>query len=296
MDIPAKKLKSGFEIPIFGLGTYGMGGGNDRDPQNNDQKDIRAIKEAIETGVTHIDTAESYAGGHCETLVKEGIKGYNRNKLFIASKVKKENLSYKGIKLALEKSLDRMGTNFLDLYYLHRCPPEEAFEECFAALDELVEQGLIKNIGISNFNTKHTAQAKTISKNPIAATQVHLNLQFREPEKDGLLDYCQNEDVILVAWRPVNKGSQTKTGTNITLAGIPILDMVCKKYDKTPAQISINWLISQANVVTLAKSSNLEHLRENIGAVGWKMEQEDIELLRKEFPGQQTISDTVPLA
>jgi len=95
---------------------------------------------------------------------------------------------------------------------------------------------------------------------------------------------------MFVAWRPVQKGLLTERGHS------PVLDEMCEKYHKTPAQIAINWLISQENVVTLSKMSTPQHLEENLGALGWKMEIEDIERLRNEFPNQQDVSDAVPLS
>jgi diketogulonate reductase-like aldo/keto reductase len=148
--------------------------------------------------------------------------------------------------------------------------------------------GLIKNIGVSNFTWQHLDQAQQLSKNKIVCNQVHYNLMFREPEKSGLLDYCQKNDIFLVAWRPVGKGN--------LLSDLPaVLKKMCDKYKKTPAQIAINWLITQDHVITLAKTRSIEHLKENLGAIGWQMESADIEELRKEYPGIQLVSDAVPL-
>lgn len=91
---------------------------------------------------------------------------------------------------------------------------------------------------------------------------------------------------MLVAWRPLQKGTLLKSS---------LLDELAKKYSKTPAQVAINWLISQKNVVTLSKTSNVEHLKENLGAVGWTMEASDVERIKKEFPDQKDVSDAVPL-
>lgn len=249
----------------------------------------------MKRGVTHIDTAESYEEGHVETLLGQAIKDYDRQKLFLVSKVSGSHLTYTGIKQAIQGSLERIGTDYLDLYLMHRCPGEGRFEETVAAMNELIEEGLVRHIGLSNTNTEHTKRLCDMSKHPFVANQVHYNLQFREPEKDGLVEYCQKNDMTLIAWRPVNKGALNKSGLDITKSGIKILDGMCDKYQKTPAQIAINWLISQPNITTIAKSSNPEHLKENLGAAGWQMNEADIEILKKEFPDQRFISDTVPL-
>ena len=286
--IPTKKLQNGFSLPEYGLGTWQMGGRNKRDPQNNDKADIKAIKNAINLGIMHIDTAEVYAGGYTETLLAQALKGHDRSKLFIVSKVQEAHQSYTGILEACKKSLQRLQTDYLDLYLLHRYSSGFPLNESIRALSELKDHGLVKEIGVSNFGWQHLKEAQSYTKHKIVCDQVHYNLQFREPEKTGLLDYCQKNDVMLVAWRPVGKGNLLEEIPNV-------LRVMCDKYSMTPAQIALNWLISQLNVVTLSKTRDKEHLVENLGALGWYMEREDVEKLRKEYPNQKDISDTVPL-
>jgi len=275
-------------MPVFGIGTWQMGGRVVHNPTNDDARDIAAIKAAIDLGVTHIDTAEMYAAGHAEELVAAAIKGHDRSKLFIVSKVLDVHLSHEDVIRSCKASLMRLNTPYLDLYLIHHPNPRIPLKETMAALDELKEQGLVKNIGVSNFTAERMKEAQSYTKNKIVANQVHYNLLFREPERRNLLKYCQDNDAFLIAWRPVEKGV-------LTNSGIPLLDALCKKYNKTPAQVAINWLISQKNVITLAKTSSLMHLNENLGAVGWTMDSADIEKLRKEFPGQQDVSNAVPL-
>jgi len=288
MKIPNKKLKMGFEMPDFGIGTWEMGGRTEHNQSNNDDADINAIKESVASGITHIDTAERYANGYAETLVGKAIKGIDRKKLFVVSKVASYNLTYDGIIAAAKRSLERLQTKYMDMYLIHAPNPNLPVKESMRAMDYLVDEGLIKNIGLSNFNPDRFDEAQSHTRRKIVANQVHYNLIFREIEKKGVIDYCQNNDVMLIAWRPVQKGI-------LTQKGIPILDQIAQKYNKTQAQISINWLISQQNVVTLSKMGSIKHLKENLGAVGWAMSAEDVEKLRKEFPNQKYVSDAVPL-
>jgi len=281
-------------MPIFGLGTWMMGGGNEPDPKSDNSKDLELISSALKLGITHIDTAEVYAAGTAEKIVGEAIHKSDRSKLFIASKVQKEHLNYKNIKTALTDSLKRLGTVYLDLYLMHRCPEENKFKECVLAMNELVDEGLVKNIGLCNTNLEHTKRLCELSKHPITATQVHYSLRFREPESSGLLEYCQKNDILLIAWRPLGMGV-LKRG-KVVLENISLIKELCEKYQKSPVQIALNWLFSQPNVVTLTKTSNINHLEENLGSVGWEMEWEDREKLRAKFPNQQQISDTIPLA
>ena len=288
MKIPIKKLKTGFTMPVYGLGTWQMGGRTEHDFSNDDELDIQGIKAALDAGITHIDTAEIYADGYSEILVGKAIENYDRSKIFLVSKVQEKNMSYDGILDACKKSLERLKTDYLDLYLLHRFSNNFSLKDSIRALDELIKDGLVKHIGVCNFTKEHLAEAQSYTNNKIVCNQVHYNLQFREPEVTGLLQYCQQHDVFLSAWRPVGKGN--------ILENIPeVMKDMCEKYQKTPAQIAINWLISQPNVITLSKTRDRDHLDENLGVIGWQMDQNDIELLRLEYPDQKTVSDAVPL-
>ncbi len=284
--IPVKKLKNGFAMPVFGLGTWMMGGGMEMDPENDDAADIEAIERSIDAGITHIDTAEMYANGHAEQLVGKAIRGKDRSKLLLVSKVSPQNLKYDDVLRSCEKSLKRLGTDYLDLYLVHKPNDAIGLKETMQAMNRLQNDGLIRNIGVSNFTRERMRDAAMHSDHQIVATQVHYNLTFREPERAKVLEYCQQNDAFLIAWRPVQGLAETDPA---------IVTGLCEKYGKTPTQIALNWLVSQTNVVTLAKMRNPTHLAENLGAFGWEMEAADIELLRKDYPGQQDISDAVPL-
>ena len=284
MRIPKKRLKNGSKMPVYGFGTWRMGGKMKYDPMNDDEADITAIRNAIDLGVTHIDTAEMYAEGHAEKLVGRAIEVYDRGRLFIVSKVSPLNLHYGDLIDAAKRSLRRMHIDYLDLYLIHFPNSNIPLRETMGAMDALVEDELVKNIGVSNFSVQQMEEAQTYAKNRIMATQLHLNLIHREPIKMGLLDYCQRNNIMLIAYRPIQKGILTKRCGKF-------LDSICEKYKKTPAQIAINWVISIDNVVTLSKTRDREHLTENLGALNFQINQVDIERLMNEFPGQKWVSD-----
>lgn len=288
MKIPNKELKNGFQMPVFGLGTWKMGGAMDHDPKNNDKADIKAIQNAIEAGITHLDTAEKYADGYSEELVGKAIKGFDRDKLFLVSKVARVNQSYEQVLKSAKGSLKRMGVDYLDLYLLHAPSRDVEIEVTMKAMDRLKSEGLIKNIGVSNFTVKQISRAQKATSNKIVANQLHYNLWQRETELAGLVDYCQKNDVMFVAWRPLEEGFFFGFGKQV-------LKKYSEKYKKTPAQVAINWLISQKNVVTLSKMRSKKHLDENLGAIDWKMDKNDVEILRREFPDQQKVSTVSPL-
>jgi diketogulonate reductase-like aldo/keto reductase len=288
MNIPTKKLKNGFEMPVFGLGTWQMGGRETRDPQNDDKKDITAIQKAISLGIKLIDTAESYANGYAETLIGKAMKGYDRSKLFIVSKIHRDHLGYDDVLQSCESSLKRLQTPYLDLYLIHAPNDTIPIAETLRGMDTLIQNGIVKNIGVSNFRTNRLKKAQTLTQNKLVINQVYYNLVIREPEGEGLLDYCQQNDVLLQAYRPLEKGM-------LLAQSSAILNDLAKKYEKTPAQIAINWLISQINVITISKTSTIDHLEENLGSIGWNIDDKDIEYLRKNFPNQKEKSEMLPL-
>lgn len=287
MPIPVKTLASGFLMPVFGIGTWNMGGGTERDPHNNDERDIKAMRYALDRGITHIDTAEMYAAGHAEKLVAAAINSRDRAPLFLVSKVSPWNLSYDDVLRSAEASLKRLGTDYLDLYLVHKPNPAIPIAETMRAMNRLQDEGLICNIGVSNFTVERMEQAQQHSTHPIVANQVHYNLSVREIEHKNVLAYCQQHDIMVIAWRPIQDVPHLDSATIIT--------ELCAKYGKTPVQIAINWLASQKHTVTLTKTSSPEHLDENLGGIGWEMEPDDIEKLRQEFPDQVEVSGAVAL-
>ncbi|HSW37817.1 MAG TPA: aldo/keto reductase [Candidatus Saccharimonadales bacterium] len=286
MNIPVKTLKNGFSLPVYGLGTWQMGGRFEPD-NSNDEQDIAAIKAAIDHGITHIDTAESYGDGHSEELVGQAIKGYDRKKLLIATKVSAWNQTYDGILRSCEASLKRLGTNYVDLYLLHRYPePGIPIADTMRAMDRLIGEGLVKNIGVCNMTINRFEETQKHTANKVVCNQLEYSLKMREAEARGLINYCQQNDILITAWGPLQKGA---------LEEASILQEMAKKYGKIPYQVALNWLIVQPNVVTIPKTSNVEHLEENLGALGWELSAEDIDRLSREFPNQQTVSERVPL-
>jgi len=189
---------------------------------------------------------------------------------------------------AAEGSLKRLQISYLDLYYTHIWTNTVPITETMKAMDRLVEEKMVRHIAVSNYTAEEIEKAQQASNNKIVAAQLHYNLKFREPERKGVLKYCQKNDILFVAWRPLQKGLFAE---NIP----PLMQEMAEKYAKTPTQIAINWLISQDAIVTISKTSDPKHLEENLDSLSFTMENEDIEILRNEFPDQEAVSNVEPL-
>lgn len=260
-----KKLLNGFEIPVLGIGTYGLGGEHEPD-YNHDKESINAIKEAIKIGYNHIDTAELYGQGHSEELIGKAIKDFDRKKLSITTKVYKTNLKYNQVVKSAKASLKRLGTEYIDLYLIHAPNPEIPIKETMEAMNYLVGQNLVKNIGVSNFNINQIKEAQKYSKNPIVANQVKYNLWAKIDTKT--IKWCQENNLLVIAHKPFGRGK-------VTTEKIKLLSDLAKKYNKTEPQIILNWLISKKNVVVLFKASNKKHLKENKNIFDFHLTEEE---------------------
>jgi len=246
---------------------------------SKDQKSIEVIKEAIKMWYTHIDTAELYGNWHSEELIWKAIKNLDRKKIFITSKVFKTNLKYNDVIKSAKESLARLWTKYIDLYMIHSPNPKINIKETMEALDYLVEKWIIKYIWVSNFNVLELEEARKYTKNKIIANQIEYNLitrvvwEFKTCKniEKNIIPYCQKNDIMIIAYRPIERW--------VLLKNHPILDELSKKYNKTKSQIAINWLISKNKIITIPKSTNIQHLKDNLWAIWWKLDDEDIKEL-----------------
>ncbi|AAL82084.1 aldo/keto reductase [Pyrococcus furiosus DSM 3638] len=260
------------KVTAIGMGTWGIGGRETPD-YSRDKESIEAIRYGLELGMNLIDTAEFYGAGHAEEIVGEAIKEFEREDIFIVSKVWPTHFGYEEAKKAARASAKRLGT-YIDLYLLHW--PVDDFkkiEETLHALEDLVDEGVIRYIGVSNFNLELLQRSQEVMrKYEIVANQVKYSVKDRWPETTGLLDYMKREGIALMAYTPLEKG---------TLARNECLAKIGEKYGKTAAQVALNYLIWEENVVAIPKASNKEHLKENFGAMGWRLSEEDREMARR---------------
>jgi len=269
-----KSLTKDFKIPVIGLGTWGIGGYLEPD-YTKDKELIKIIKEAIALGYSHIDTAELYGAGHTEELIGEGIKGIDRSEIIITSKVFQKNLHYQDVINSCTRSLERLRTDYIDIYLIHAPNPEIPIDEPMRALDYLVEQGFVRFIGISNFSVQQIIDAQKFLKNKLVINQIPYNLCTRDIDyksycskmESEIIPYCQKNDLIITAYRPIERG--------ILLDPHPVLNKLSEKYGKTKGQIAISWLVSKKNIITIPKSTNIKHLKENLGAIDWDLDEED---------------------
>lgn len=268
--------KTGEKVPVIGLGTWGIGGFSYRD-SSRDKEAIEVLKKGIELGMSFIDTAEMYAQGHSEEVVAKAIKDFKRDKVFIATKVSPENLDYDSVIKSAKASLQRLETNYIDLYQVHWPNPRIPIKETMRAMEYLVDKGLIRYIGVSNFSAKQVEECKvSLSKYDLVSNQVKYSLIDRSIEKD-LLPYCNKEGLTIIAYSPLERGRLVEGEYNKKF------EPFTKKYNKKMVQIALNWLIHKPQIIIIPKTIKINHLLEIYGSQGWRMSEEDYSLLERAF-------------
>jgi diketogulonate reductase-like aldo/keto reductase len=259
-----KKTKNGTEIPVIGLGTYGIGGGSMADP-STDEEHVKVLRKAFELGYTHLDTAEVYASGHSEEVIGMALEEIDRESLFITTKVDPSNLEIKDFKKSLRGSLNRLKTGYIDLYLIHWPSDSLPVEKWFDGMNWAYDEGLIRHAGVSNFNVDQLEAAAEYCNHPIVTNQVPYGLQDRKYVTNGVLEYCQEKGILLTAYSPVKKGSLENTAVK----------EISDKHGITPAQTALAWLIQQPAVITIPKAADIGHLKENIAAADVVLDDDD---------------------
>lgn len=258
-------------LPKIGFGTWKIGGESTPDP-TTDAASMTALQSALEVGYTHFDTAEYYASGHAEELLGRAVRETKtrREDLFITSKVSPEHLDYDTVLKSCENSLRCLGMETIDLYLIHWPRVGMNLEEAFRALNKLVRDGKVRHLGVSNFKLKLLKQAQAYSETPILTDQVPYSLPNRDYVENGVIQYCQQNDILVTAYSPVKFRS---------IRVNKVLGDVAKARAATPFQIALAWLIAQPRVVTIPMSFQPAHIRENFEVADIQLSAEEISKL-----------------
>ena len=233
-------------IPVIGLGTWRYTAG------------VEPLRRAIELGAGLIDTAEMYRN---EEVVGRAVTGM-RDLAFIATKVSAEHLRRQDLLIAADASLKRIGVDHLDLYQIHRPRADVPIAETMGAMEDLVDSGRVRFIGVSNFSRAQLEEAQTaMRRHPIVSNQVRYNLIDRSIERD-LLPYCEQHGVTVIAYSPFAEDFWQILARDREGA----LDALAHRLGVTPAQITLRWCVSHPAVATIPKASSIEHVEQNCSA------------------------------
>lgn len=257
------------EISQIGFGTWKIGGGYWTPDYSKDSYYVELLKYVISKGINVIDTAEMYGGGHSEELVGKAIKDFDREKVFIITKVWPNHLKYDDLIKSAKASLKRLESGYIDLYLIHWPNTSVPLEETIRAMEYLVDQGITRCIGVSNFDVPLLKEVMSLTrKYEIVANEIEYNVLNKSAERD-IIPFCEKNNIKIIAYSPLAKGN---------LKDIKIIEKIRSKYNKTPIQVMLNYLLRRS--IPIPKASSKEHVDEILGAIGWSLSDEDYEMIR----------------
>jgi len=251
--------KTGEYVSAIGLGTWSIRDYN---------RAFKTYSYALEHGIDNIDTAEMYDNGRAEEFVGKLIKYIGRENIFITTKMLPHHLiSEDEVLKAAKTSLKRLNVNYVDLFLIHWPNPSLPIETQIRNFEIVYLKGLSRHIGVSNFDLIDLEKALSYTKKAdIVVNQVHYSVLERSIEKD-LLPYCIRNNITIQAYTPLERGR---------IRHLRIIKELSRKYNKTPIQIALNYLISHSRVIAIPKAEKMEHLIEIIGSMGWRLSLEDL--------------------
>ncbi len=255
------------------LGTWLMGGTKDPDPHNDDNHDIKVIQTAIENGITLIDTAQNYAAGKCEELVGKAVKECPRESYQVLTKQIKSELTYDEVIKGCKLSLARLELEYLDYFVCHAPSLDVDMREFFKAANQLHKDGIIRNVGVSNFGPKALKIAVETSDLPISLNQVCFSLSDYDIITTGTYDFCLKYNIPIQAYRTL-----VDLKDNEKLSGL--LLEVSSKYNITSQQLAIAYLNSFENMHFTVRASSKEHWQQLKEALKVKIDDNDAKRLR----------------
>ena len=263
------------------LGTWLMGGTKDPDPNNDDEKDIAVIRLALDNGVTLIDTAQNYANGKCEELVGEAVKDRPRDSYQILTKQAKDDLSYQGVVDGCKASLKQLGVDYIDYFVCHAPNADFDMRDFFKATNQLYKDGLIRNVGVSNFGVKSLQIALEASDLPISLNQVSFSLNDDDILRTGTYEFCIKNNIPIQAFRTLARLEDDKEV-------IDALETIAPKYILTIQQVALAYINSYDSMHFTVRASSEEHWQQIKDALDVRLQDDDLAMLKRLHSGKKS--------
>ncbi|MEM0127715.1 MAG: aldo/keto reductase [Thermoplasmatales archaeon] len=302
--------KSDLKVSVIGLGAWQAGAKGWGKIIDSDVKD--AIMTSVELGLNFIDTAEVYGDGHSEEVIGQVIRDF-RDEIVIATKVSGNHLKPDHIERALDGSLKRLNTNYVDLYQVHWPDIYTSLRDTMKTLEKLAANGKIRYIGLSNFSICQIEEARSyLSAMDVVSNQVRYNIIQREIE-DEMLPYLNRENISVIAYSPLAQGLLTlkydhpsfeatdvrrnnklfsEGNIKVISSFLSVLREISMETGHSVVQIALNWLISKGNVVPIPGAKNRDQATINLQSSGWRLDSEQNRKIEEKY---QEIKDKIDL-
>lgn len=247
------KLAGGHDMPMLGIGTWMLSGKACTD----------AVGTALRIGYRHIDTADYYRN-HRD--VAAAMKGYDRESIFLTTKVWFTDLSADGIDNACRRFLKEFDTDYIDLLLAHWPNDKVPIAQTMGAMENLAREGLVRSVGVSNFDERRLSAAISASNIPISSNQVEFHAHLYQKD---LLSFCDSKGIAVTAYCPLGRGAMAKDS---------ILAEIAARLGRTPSQVALRWLL-QHGITVIPKSTSEAHMKENMDIFSWKLQKADMQAI-----------------
>jgi diketogulonate reductase-like aldo/keto reductase len=274
------QTRSGKPVHPIGIGTWNVASHvgppntnstyKDIGPvHNNEGQEIEAIRYSISKGQNHIDCAELYGGFYTDEVIGQAIAGAPREDLYIADKLWKPSVGRGMVRPTVEKMLKKLGTNYLDLLYIHWPFDDAPWREAIPQIDKLIDEGLVRHFGVSNFTLNNMQEALSLAEHQITANQMNYNVLYKREVNQAFQGFCKRHTIQIVAYQPVKRGEVLQNTT---------IQKIAQSHAASPAQVALAWLIARG-ALPIPKATNKAHIDDNLKSLEIKLEPSEIALL-----------------
>lgn len=264
---------SGKSVHPIGIGTWGIGGRRET-IIGNEPEEIAAIRYSLSKGQNHIDTAELYGAGYTDVVVGQAIRDIAREDIFIADKLWLDSVSEGRVRPAVETMLKKLGTDYIDLLYIHKAWDEVDWRTAIPQIDDLIDAGIVRYFGVSNFNLAQVETAMKLARHNVAANQIYFNVLHTQEATSEVMKFCAEHDIQIIAYRPVERSE---------VANNPVIQKIAALHTASPEQIALAWLLNQ-KVLTIPKSLQPSHIDQNVAAVDIVLSPAEVDELNRIEP------------
>jgi 2,5-diketo-D-gluconate reductase B len=261
------KTKSGKQVHSIGIGTWNISSVFKANPsekykgtravQGNEEIEIDALRYSLSMGQNHIDCAELYGAFYTDEVVGRAIIDLPREDLFIADKLWKTSVAKGQVRPTVKQMLQKLGTDYIDLLYIHAPWEGINWQEAIPQIDELIDDDIVRYFGVSNFTIENMQEAQKTAKHPIVANQMNFNVLYKDEVSQRFRDFCKQQDIQIVAYQPIKRQEVLEN---------KVVQAIAADHSATPAQVALAWLI-QIGALPIPKAINKAHIDENLKAI-----------------------------
>lgn len=261
------KTRSGKAVHPIGIGVWGIGSTINTDLAHskyrgvepvygNEMDEINAIRYSMYHGQNHIDCAELYGGFYTDEIVGRAIEGFQRDDLYIADKLWRTSLTPADVRPTVQKMLKKLKTDYLDMLYIH-APFHKGWQDAVPEIDKLIDEGIVRQLGVSNFTIADMNEMMELSRYPITANQMNYNVLHQEEVDQEFLDFCLQYQIQIVAYQPIKRNEVHKNKT---------IQKIAQEHKASAAQIALAWLLTK-HAYPIPKAVQASHIDENIASL-----------------------------